>query len=372
MKKRLNAFKSYLYFNRFERKGILVLIIVLAILMWIRIDLVDRLKPIPEPVDFSEIQGFVDSFEEKETIASTSTETSANLPSQKFPFDPNKATSEELRRLGFSNKLAQTLINFRTKGGQFFKKEDLKRIYGLNLEFYLELEPYIKIQKTQKPRFASSSPEVIKGPVDPNKASFEVLLQLGFPEKVIKTLIAFRKKGAYFNKPEDLLKVYGLEEKDIEKVKAQLYFPAPQKREVSNTKRPVETPTFIDINKSTAEDWQKLRGIGPAFSNRIIKFRDKLGGFVQVEQIAETWGLPDSTFQQIKPFLTNSPVFKQISLNDADEKTLSAHPYIDKKMALLIVRYRKNHGPFSDKSELLKIPLIKQAKLAQISPYLSL
>ncbi|MCB0644232.1 MAG: helix-hairpin-helix domain-containing protein, partial [Phaeodactylibacter sp.] len=208
------------------------------------------------------------------------------------------------------------------------------------------------------------------------KAGYKEFLQLGFSERVAKTLLAFRKKGGQFYQPQDLLKVYGLEPALLEQVQDRLYFPEKQTVAIpeGNPKPYSErrAPILVDINQSTATDWQALHGIGPAYANRIINFRDKLGGFASVDQIAETWGLPDSTFQQIKPFLQFSPVFQQVSINTATIETLSRHPYINKKTAQLIVRFRENHGPYSSLEALLQIPLIQQDLLDRLAPYLSL
>lgn len=65
--------------------------------------------------------------------------------SRPFPFDPNTASFKELTSLGLSKKVANTLINFRKKGGKFYKKTDLKKVYGLDEEDYDRLEGYIKI-----------------------------------------------------------------------------------------------------------------------------------------------------------------------------------------------------------------------------------
>jgi competence ComEA-like helix-hairpin-helix protein len=97
-----------------------------------------------------------------------------------------------------------------------------------------------------------------------------------------------------------------------------------------------------------------------------------LGGFVSVEQVAETYGLPDSVFQQIKLQLkNNSSTVRKININNCTIEELKAHPYIGFSVANAIVQYRKEHGNFTSVAELQKIGAIDDKLYRKISPYLS-
>ncbi|MCB0641829.1 MAG: helix-hairpin-helix domain-containing protein, partial [Phaeodactylibacter sp.] len=167
MNKRLNAFKSFLYFNRFERKGILGLLTLLVLVMWIRLDLVHRLTISYEPVDISMVQALLDSTQQAEPEEITPPE------SRLFAFDPNTASREQLLELGFPEKLANTMLNYRKKGGQFRKKADLQRIYGMQPELYERIAAYVAIAPptvlaTAKPAAFTDPP--VPTAIDPNKA----------------------------------------------------------------------------------------------------------------------------------------------------------------------------------------------------------
>jgi competence protein ComEA len=91
-----------------------------------------------------------------------------------FPFNPGIVDYSELLELGFSPKVANILIHYREKGGRFFKKEDVKKIYGVSHELYARIEPYIAIPNRDYPsdfkgKFEDRKPTVI----DINHASFE-------------------------------------------------------------------------------------------------------------------------------------------------------------------------------------------------------
>jgi competence ComEA-like helix-hairpin-helix protein len=115
-----------------------------------------------------------------------------------------------------------------------------------------------------------------------------------------------------------------------------------------------------------------LPGIGSKLANRIIRFRDKLGGFYSVEQVGETYGLPDSTFQKIKPFLIlgDRPLVR-ININTADAATLKEHPYIGWTAARALVAYRAQHGPFSTIEDVEKVSPILADQIKRLIPYLS-
>ena len=154
---------------------------------------------------------------------------------------------------------------------------------------------------------------------DPNTLSEEGFAKLGLPQKTIHTLINYRNKGGYFKTAEDIRKIYGLSKTDADRLipYIQIASRSNQKKENSEPPQAVSKAQIhqykkININAATAEDWKKFSGIGDVLANRIIKFRTSIGGFKTVEQVGKTYGLSDSLYQQIKPYLflkdsTNNP-----------------------------------------------------------------
>ncbi|PSL36072.1 ComEA family DNA-binding protein [Chitinophaga ginsengisoli] len=127
----------------------------------------------------------------------------------------------------------------------------------------------------------------------------------------------------------------------------------------------------LDINTADSALWESLPGIGPVLAARIVKFREKLGGFYSISQVGETYGLADSTFNKIQASLRLHKVsLKKIDLNQMDEKSLAQHPYIRYKLARLIVLYRNNHGPFRQVEDLLGIPLVDDSIYRKIEHYI--
>lgn len=128
----------------------------------------------------------------------------------------------------------------------------------------------------------------------------------------------------------------------------------------------------VNINTATAEEFEKLRGIGAVLGARIVKFRGILGGFAAKEQLKEVYGLPDSTYQAIKQqLIVDKSRIAKIDLNTADYKALKAHPYIKADNAKMIEAYRKQHGAFKDLAE-LKAIVASDSIYKKMVPYLKL
>ena len=215
---------------------------------------------------------------------------------------------------------------------------------------------------------------------NPNTLSADGWKKLGVRDKTIATIQKYLSKGGKFKQPEDISKIWGLHEDEIQRLLP--YVSIPQEAPVAYTeKRKDEIKTYdkpkysikpVDINIADTSAFIALPGIGSKLANRIINFRDKLGGFYKVEQVAETFALPDSTFQKIKTrlILTNPPV-KRININSATIDELKAHPYIRYNLANAIVQYRMQHGKFSAVSDIKKIMMVTDEIYNKTAPYLS-
>ena len=220
---------------------------------------------------------------------------------------------------------------------------------------------------------------------DPNSLPAEGWKKLGLHEKTIHTIQNYLAKGGHFYKPEDLEKVYGLYKDQYERLvpfvriktsaeKSQNNYGLKDRNESKYTvldKSPHNTA--IDINIADTNVFISLPGIGSKLASRIVNFRDKLGGFYSVDQVGETYGLPDSTFIKIKPrLLLQSRELKKININNATKDEMKTHPYIRWNLANAIIEYRNQHGQFSSLEDLKKITLITEEVYVKILPYLVL
>ena len=115
---------------------------------------------------------------------------------ESFPFDPNTVSLEDLVRLGLSERQAESIENYRSKGGKFRVKEDFKKMYVVTDSLYERLEPFIDIPK-----------------VELNSADSTALVSLrGIGPYYARKIIEYRESLGGFYTVEQMLEVYGMDE----------------------------------------------------------------------------------------------------------------------------------------------------------------
>ena len=137
--------------------------------------------------------------------------------------------------------------------------------------------------------------------------------------------------------------------------------------------QPMPLLASFDINTCSAKQLQQIQGIGPVLSKRVVKYRDRLGGFVRQAQYEEVYGLKPTVIEALRKYVYISSAFqpKRLNINTDSLKTLAAHPYLTYQQAQGIVRYRTQHGLFSNLEALRSLVLIDEATLAKVKPYLT-
>jgi DNA uptake protein ComE-like DNA-binding protein len=266
-----------------------------------------------------------------------------HFPPAPFYFDPNRISAEDWRRLGLPDKLIHTLLHYLQKGGRFRTATDLKKLYGLKRADYERLLPYVRIQQAPAGDFSAQHEPAQKG-------------------------IKNEYSPVYPDSSENDFKISGNQKKDPKNKKDFIDRSSVNYSSYSYTRK---IPENLDINRADSSVWVRLPGIGIKLAARIIHFRDKLGGFYSVEQLRETFGLADSTFLKIRPYLHMDPIaLRRIDLNGADLETLQAHPYIRRDLAEAIIRYREQHGGFDSVAELRQLARMDQEKFLELRPYL--
>jgi competence ComEA-like helix-hairpin-helix protein len=214
-----------------------------------------------------------------------------------FEFDPNSIGDNEWLKLGFSIKQIRVINNYIAKGGKFYKKEDLKRIYSISEAQYALLEPYIRIVATY-------------------------------------TANKFAKD---------------------------------EKAARSNNQIP---RSLIELNLADSLSLLTVRGIGPAFASRIIRYRDRLGGFYTKEQLKEVYGIDSHKYSQIQgQFSIDAALIQKINLNTAGFDQLKKHPYLTYKQMNAIIQYRQQHGYFQSIEDLNKVAILNKEIIRKIEPY---
>jgi len=146
-----------------------------------------------------------------------------------------------------------------------------------------------------------------------------------------------------------------------------------KKGEIHSTKGKSDVNLIVEVNSATKEELIRLRGIGEVLSARMIKYRDKLGGFYDIHQVSEVYGISDSLFLSLQKYLkVNSSTINKIHLNQAELNQLKDHPYISWKLANQIVNYRDKIKQFDSIEEVKKMYVINDSIYNKLLPYLTI
>jgi competence protein ComEA len=217
--------------------------------------------------------------------------------------------------------------------------------------------------------------EVLPFMFNPNSASANDFERLGFHPYLASRIINYRLKKGKFLIKEDLLKMYGMDTAFYQ----QLYkfIDLPERKPIATKPRTERKQkiiaTKIDLNLADTSQLIKLYGIGKKLSERIVKYRDRLGGFIVTSQLKEVYGLDSAVIKTIltKYFIENNFTPKQLNINSATEAALKSHPYVSNKLAKLIVAYRFQHGKFKEIDDLLHIRLLTENEFEKVKAYLT-
>lgn len=302
--------RDYLTFNKRERNGLFVLImIMLLMILYLNIS---HLFIQPETVDFTkfekEIAAANASVERSPLqlalsgvegrrgdggeveIADEAFETSSV---ERFIFDPNNLPVNNWKRLGLTDKQITTINNYQAKGGKFRSKEDVKKMYCLPEKQYVSLEPYIQILIDKKE----------------------------FPTA------------------------------EVSKLKSQ--------------------NVLIDLNSADSTQLVSLNGIGAFYAKAIIKYRNMLGGFVSNEQLMEVWKFDSLKLEGVKNKITvDLSKVKKININTCIPTELK-HPYLKWNTVNAIINYRSKHGKYLTVEEIKNTDLVDSLTYRKIAPYLT-
>ncbi len=206
---------------------------------------------------------------------------------------------------------------------------------------------------------------------DPNTVNLDQAIQLGFPEKCAKMLLNYRDKGGKFYKPADLQKLYCMEAKLFSQLEPYIVIGG-EKKEFSKSnyaEKKESKQAGIEINSADSVAWMKLKGIGPGYTRRILKYKSLLGGFTSIEQIKEVYNFPDSVYQSIKGSLTvDASVVQKLKVNTVDFKTMVHHPYIKYEGTKCIFALKR--GKTIKEEDLINSSCFSREQLQKLLPYL--
>ena len=324
--------RDYFGFSHKESRGFLVLIFLtlLCLLIPFMYRFVSSQKPVDTSVaDQRKLDSLVALMQAEEAKqpqfgnrADKDKTTAERFSEPKlFNFDPNTVSVAGWQQLGLPRWMAERIEKYRSKGGQFRRKEDLLKIYDFPPDLYDQLEPYITLKETphtdrfSNDRFGANKPYAN----EPYKSGDRP---------------AFSPRPAYPDRP----------------AKA--------------------APQPFDINTADTSQLIALKGIGATLAGRIVKFRDALGGFVSTDQFRDIYGLDSLALNELATFGKIKSSVRKIPVNTATADELDRHPFLSRRQAQIIVSYREQHGAYTSAESLKPIRILDAKTIEKIAPYL--
>ncbi|MDR0363881.1 MAG: helix-hairpin-helix domain-containing protein [Bacteroidales bacterium] len=208
---------------------------------------------------------------------------------------------------------------------------------------------------------------------DPNDATQEEFMQLGFSEKQANAIINYREKGAIFRTKTDFQKVFVVSDAMFEKLEPWISLPKQINYEEEMIEMGVETSkSLIELNSADTTQLKQVKGIGSVLSRRIVEYKEKLGGYYSVYQLLDINGIDMERFAEIESFfVVDASGLRKIDLNRDDFKTMLKHPYLEYYIVKAIFEQKDKIGSFSSVEDVRKIALVYDDLYAKISPYLT-
>lgn len=302
--------KDFFYYSKSERRAVffLLTLIVLLLATIIIYSKRDMASSELEAGNTEEVDSFladVHRLKKRPVQSGKGDGKGRSIPRSLFEFNPNSADSIELSRLGLPPYVIKNVLKYRAKGGRFKTPASFARIYGLSPELFAELEPYIRI---------------------PERTS--VNKKLSVPQA------------------SDTLR------REVRKSPIEKY----------------EKCTKVDANVADTVELKKIPGIGSVIARNIVTYRQRLGGFYDLNQLCEVRFF---TPELLEWFVLGDAPVRKLHINQESLDQLRAHPYLNFYQAKVIVEHRKKKGEIKSLSQLSLYEEFTEKDLSRLSAYIS-
>ncbi len=321
------ALKDFFTFEKRGQKGLFVLILILTlqlIVLWL-LNFYHPIQTIDPALILTDVR-LLDSLEKQENHTYEAKAADAfnddvvafhsyKNKVKRFMFNPNTITDDEWLSLGLTAKQVKGIRKYLNKGGSIKKPSDVLKFRAVKEELWNELIPYIVIEEAK-----SSEIKQYTYTKDTSAAASAEKAQ----EKAEK-LIEFRKNLNF------------------------------------------------EFNTCNRYNLKQLNLLDSITIEKLIRYKNGLGGFVNLSQLYEIEGIDTTNFAKLKTHLTlNMMSLKTININNCSVSQLSKHPYLSYNMATALVNYRNAHGKYTQMADLKKCMAMNDNLLKKIAPYLRL
>ena len=288
--------KDYFTFSYAERRGIIILLLVIFLTLTFRLILPALIKQSDGETEafIMEVNQWFNTAAKNEMIPGNSDnrKNTGNMHYSLFDFDPNVISSDEIKNLDVNNSVRKAWINYRAKGGKFYSKEDLKKIYGLDSFTYQRLEPYIILgNENNRSIFGTGYGNENMLTIELNKATQEEFENLkGIGPVLAQRICKYRNLLGGFSSIRQLNEVFGIID-SIVKVNESI---------LSIDKSLIEK---ININRTDFRTLSRHPYISDYEAKAIIHYREMKGFVASFNELVINNLISDSVLTKLTDYL---------------------------------------------------------------------
>lgn len=293
-------YNETIQFSKKEIRGIIALLFI-CVLLFFASSMIDfwNEKFSGREEELVDVQKIALEFRENETIFKDNTFRglqNSSRDTKVYPFDPNKIDVKTWKEFGLSEKQAMSIINYISKGGRFYKAEDLGKMYVISPKMYEKLMPFVKIEGVISDSNVAKFEETSRNKVSTlpiiniNLADSLQLLELkGIGPAFARRIITYRKRLGGFINPEQMLEIYGFDSIRLNTIMPRLKFG--------------NDLTLIDINTTTFDELRKHPYLSYSQAQAVIQYRKQHGLFKSEIDLMKVKALDTGVLRRLSPYL---------------------------------------------------------------------
>jgi DNA uptake protein ComE-like DNA-binding protein len=290
--------RNFFGFSRAQTNGFIILLPLLTLFIFSAP--VYRWWESRKPHDFSEDRVLLDSLARQwQTKEVNQLPGEEEVPVRLFTFDPNSVSKDELLAMGFSSGLANRLVNYRSKGGQFRLKHDLLKLYGMDSAFYEMLVPYInlpeeyvkaEVRPTDEDKLTTTKRNAVR--FDLNRADTTLLKTVyGIGSKLSARIVNFRESMGGIVDKHQLYDIYGLDSAVVQRLDSASFI------------QPDFQVRSLNINTATEVQLAAHPYISKRMATAIVTYRFQHGRYTSIDDLRKILLFDETQLERLKPYL---------------------------------------------------------------------
>ncbi len=320
----MNVFRQFFYLQRNDRQALIAVLLVMLVGITAVI-VIGKMDDSPRSAQSqTQAKASTDSIVRFATRQHPAYADDGTEVHEVFAFDPNTASAEDFERLGLASWQIRGILKYRSKGGAYRTPNDFARVYGMTKKQFEALLPFIRIGEDYQPasRFYG------------RERDYGARGERGYGS------VSASSSGA--GKSSDA-PVYSYPHK-------------------------MKAGEHVAVNSADTTELMRIPGIGIYYAKSIIRYRERLGGFVSARQVLEVEGVPETAVGFLS---VDASHVRKLDINKLSISQLRRHPYLNFYQAEEIYDYRRKNGPIKDISELRLLKDFPPAEIERLKPYLA-